>query len=66
VSENRVLRRIFVPKVEKVAADWRRLHNEKINNLYVSPNIIMMIKSKRMRWSGQVARMGECETHTIF
>jgi hypothetical protein len=56
VSENRVLRRIFGPKREEVAGDWRRLHND---NFYALPNIIRVIKSRRMRWAGNVARMGE-------
>jgi hypothetical protein len=54
-----VLRRIFVPKREEVAGGWRRLHNEELHNLYASPYIIRMIKVKRMRWAGNVARMGE-------
>jgi hypothetical protein len=57
VVENRVLRRIFVPKREEVTGDWRKLHNEEFHNLYSSPNIIRMIMSRRMRWSGHVARM---------
>jgi hypothetical protein len=59
VFENRVLRRIFVPKRDKVTGGWRKLHNEELHNLYSSLNIIRMIKSRRMRWSGHVARMGE-------
>jgi hypothetical protein len=59
VSENRVLRRIFGPKRDEVTGDWRILHNEKLHNLYSSPSIIRMIKSRRKRWAGQVARMGE-------
>jgi hypothetical protein len=59
VFENRVLRRIFGPKRDHVTRDWRKLHNEEIHNLYSSPNIIRMIKSRRMRWGGHVARMGE-------
>jgi hypothetical protein len=59
VFENRVLRRIFGPKMDEVAGDWKRLHNEELNNLYSSPNIIRVIKSRRMRWAGNVARMGE-------
>jgi len=54
-----VLRRIFVPEVEKVAGGWRRLHNEELHNLYASSNIIRMIKSRRMRWVGHIARMGD-------
>ena len=59
VFENRVLRRIFGPKRDKVRAEWRKLHNEELNELYSSPNIIQVIKSGRMRWAGHVARMGE-------
>jgi hypothetical protein len=59
VFENRVLRRIFGPKRDKVTEDWRKLRNEKLHNLYSSPNIIRMNKSNRMRWAGYVARMGE-------
>jgi hypothetical protein len=57
VSEIRVLRRIFRPKREEVAGDWRRLHNEELQKLYASQNIIRVIKSRRMRWAGNVARM---------
>jgi hypothetical protein len=59
VSENRVPRRIFGPKREKVAGGWRSLHNEELHNLYASPNIIMVMKSRRMGWAGHVAHMGE-------
>jgi hypothetical protein len=59
VSENRALRRIFGPKREEVAGDWRRLHNEELHNLYTSPNIIRVIKSRRMRWMGNATRMGD-------
>jgi hypothetical protein len=58
VSENRVLRRIFGPKRNEVIGGWRRLHNEELNKMYSSPSIIRMIKSRRMRWAGHVARMG--------
>jgi hypothetical protein len=58
VYENRVLRRIFGPKREEVAGDWRRLHNEELHNLFTSPYIIRVIKSRRMRWTGHVERMG--------
>jgi hypothetical protein len=59
VFENRVLRRIFGPGWDEVTGDWRKLHNEELHNLYSSPNIIRMIKSRRMRWAGHVARMEE-------
>jgi hypothetical protein len=59
VFENRVLRRIFGPKRDHVTGDWRKLHNEGLHNLYSSPNIIRMSKSRRMRWAGHVAQMGE-------
>jgi len=59
VFENRVLRRIFGLKRDEVTGEWRKLHNEELNNLYCSPNIIRVIKSRRMRWVGHVARMGE-------
>jgi hypothetical protein len=58
VFENRVLRRIFGSKRDEVTGDWRKLHNEELHNLSSSPNIIRMIKSRRMRWAGNVARMG--------
>jgi len=54
-----VLRRIFGPRRDKVMGEWRRLHNEELNDLYSSPNIVWVIKSRRMRWAGHVARMGE-------
>jgi hypothetical protein len=58
VFENRVLNRIFVPKRDELTGGWREMHNEKLRNLYSSPRIIRMIKSRRMRWDGHVARMG--------
>jgi hypothetical protein len=59
VFENRVLRRIFGPKRDEATGEWRRLHNEELNDLYSSPNIIRVAKSRRMKWAGHVARMGE-------
>ena len=59
VFENKVLRRIFVPRRDEVTVDWRRMHNEELNDLYSSPNIERVIKSRSMRWAGHVARMGE-------
>jgi hypothetical protein len=58
VTENRVLRRIFVPKREKMAVGFRRLHNEELHNLYATSNIIMVMKSRRMRWARHEARIG--------
>ena len=59
MSENMVLRRIFGIRRDEVTGEWRRLHNEELNDLYSSPNIVRMIKSRRMRWAGHVTRMGE-------
>jgi hypothetical protein len=59
VFENRVLRRIFGPEKDEVTGEWRRLHNEELYALYSSPNIIRVIKSKRLRWAKHVAHMGE-------
>jgi len=55
----RVLRRIFGPKRDEVTGEWRRLHNEELNDLCSSPNNVRVIKSRRIRWAGQVARRGE-------
>jgi hypothetical protein len=62
VFENRFLRRIFGPKRDEVTGEWRKLHNEQLHNLYSSPDIIRQVKSRRMRWAGRVARMGEERT----
>jgi len=59
VFENRVLRRILGRKRDKVTGEWRKLHNEELNDLYSSPNIFLVIKSRYMKWLGHVARMGE-------
>jgi hypothetical protein len=56
--ENRALKRIFGPKRDEVTWEWRRLHNDELNDLYSSPNMIWVIKSRRMRWMGHVAHMG--------
>ena len=59
VQENRVLRRIFGPKRDEVTGEWRKLHNEELNDLYSSPNTVRVIKSRSRKWEGHVARMGE-------
>jgi len=59
VFENMLLRRIFGPRRDEVTGEWRRLHNEELNDLYSSPNIVWVIKWRRMRWAEHVARMGE-------
>jgi len=59
VFENRVLRRIFGPKSDEGTREWRKLHDEELNDRYCSPNIIWVIKSRSMRWTGHVARMEE-------
>jgi len=59
MCENRVLRKVFGPKRDEVTGEWRKLHNEELNDLYSLPNIMRVVKSRRMRWAGHVARMGE-------
>jgi hypothetical protein len=59
VFENRVLRRISGPKRDQATGEWRRLHKEELSDLYSSPNVIRVIKSRRIRWAGHVARRGE-------
>ena len=59
MSKNMVLRRIFGSRRDEVTGEWRRLHNEELNDLYSSPSIVRVIKSRRMRWAGHVARMSE-------
>jgi hypothetical protein len=59
VFESRVLRKVFGPKRDEVTGEWRKLHNEELNELYSSPNIVWVVKSRRMRRAGHVACMGE-------
>jgi len=59
VFENRVLRKVFGPKRDEATGEWRKLHNEELNDLYSWPNIVRVVKSRRMRWAGHVACMGE-------
>jgi hypothetical protein len=59
MSENRVLRRVFGPKRDEVTGEWRKLHNEELNDLYSLPNNVRVVKSRRMSWAGHVARMVE-------
>ena len=66
VIENMVLRGIFGPKRDEVTVEWRKLHHEELNDLYCSPNTVRLIKSRRMRWAGHVARMGVRKAYTGF
>jgi hypothetical protein len=67
VFENRVLRRVIGPKRDEVTGEWRKLHNEELNDLYSLPNIVREVKSRQMRWTGHVARMGEDRgVHRVF
>jgi hypothetical protein len=66
VFQNRVLMRIFGLKMDGVTGEWRKLHNEELNDLYCSPNIIRVIKSRRMGWPGHVARMGERAVYRVL
>ena len=59
VFENRVLRRVFGPKRDEVTGEWGKLHNEELSDLYSLPNIVRVVKSRRMRWAGHAERMGE-------
>jgi hypothetical protein len=59
VFENRVLRKTFGPKKDEVTREWRKLHKAKLNDLYSSPSVVRVKKSRRMKWAGHVARMGE-------
>jgi hypothetical protein len=66
VFENRLLRRIFGPKRDEVTRKWRKVHNEKLNDMYSLPDFVRVIKSRRMRWARHVARMGGEEAYTGF
>ena len=66
VFENRVLRRIFERKRDEVTGEWRKLHNEELSDLYCLPNIVRVIKSRRMRWVGHIARIGRGELYKGF
>ena len=66
VFENRVLRRVFGPKRDKVTGEWRKLHNEELSDLYSLPNIVRVVEARRMRWAGDVARMVRGEVCTGF
>ena len=59
VFENRVLRIVFGPKRDEVTGEWRKLHNVELSDLYSLPNIVRVVKSRRMRWAGHVARIGQ-------
>ena len=59
VFDNRVLSRVFGTKRDEVTGEWRKLHNEELSDMYSLPNIVRVVKSRRMRWAGHVARMGE-------
>jgi hypothetical protein len=63
VFENRVLRKIFGPKRDQVTGEWTKLHNEELSDLYSSPNIVWVIKSRITRWAGHVARMATVEVY---
>jgi len=67
VFENRVLKRVFEPKRDEVTEERRKLHNEELRDLYSLPNIVQVVKSRRIRWAGHVARMGEGKVvHTVI
>ena len=66
VLENRVLRTVFGPKRDEVTGEWRKLLNEELSDLYSLPNIVRVLKSRRMRWAGHVERMGRGEVCTGF
>jgi len=66
VFENRVLRRIFEPKTNEVTGEWRKLHNDELNDLYCSPNIVRVTKSRKIKWAWHVVGMGRVEVYTGF
>jgi hypothetical protein len=66
VIANRVLRGVFGAKRDEMTGEWRKLHNEELNDLYSLPNIVRVDKSRRMRWAGHVARMGERGVHRVL
>jgi len=66
VVDSRVLRKVFGPKWDEGRGEWRRLNNEALSELYCSPNIVRVIKSKIMRWAGHVARRWRVEVYTVF
>jgi len=69
VFENRVLRRAFGPKRDEVTGEWRKLHNEELNDLYCSPNVVRVIRSRRLRWAEHVTRIpirATCPAHLIL
>jgi hypothetical protein len=66
VFKKRVLRSVFGPKRDDITGEWRKLHNEELNDLYSLPNIVRAVKSRRMGWAGHVARMGRGEMCTGF
>jgi hypothetical protein len=66
VFENRVLRRIFGPKRDEVTGEWRKVHDEELSDLYSPPNVVRVIKSRRIRWAGHLAYMGRGEVYARF
>ena len=66
VFGNRVLRRVFGPKRDEVTGEWRKLHDEELSDLYSLPNIVRVVKSRRMRWAGHVARIGGRRVHRVL
>jgi hypothetical protein len=66
VFKNRVLRRIFGPQRDEVTEEWRKIHNDEVHDFYSPPNIVRVTKSRRMKWAGNVARMGRGGVHGGF